>query len=316
MVIWERKNQSTLGDKMLFRVMPVVTMFSLCCLCMSSNATVAAVSPCRRNAEMISFSDAYFTSRAFIGQRVRCRGVLEKIKDCGPFILRPLEGELRDDEHIVHANIYQKIYIHRCNGDVKTCRCNDDEGTWLGLEGKRVVIEGVLSEPVPGCSMVSNEFMSPDLLESRITIDGGSSVANNVVLVEKQGTPYVSPCREFKVTIYLPNGGRYMIHYYSAVLWMAYVGPDRLAYITRPFPLYPQLADKKKVEKVWTMLNGLEKHIFPPAKNSCHTSVKCSPKRYSQIKAIEIHNPCDELLKSAKDLFHFVYEEQNKRNSN
>ena len=152
-----------------------------------------------------------------------------------------------------------------------------------------------------------------------ITIGGGSSDTNNAVSAEKQRVmqfEYLSPCREFKVTIYLTNGGRYMIHYYSAVLWMAYVGPDRLAYITRPFPLYPQLADEKKVGKVWTMLNGLETHIFPSTNNSCRTSIKCRPKLYSQIKAIEIHNPCDELLKSAKDLFHFVYEAQNKRNSN
>ena len=168
-----------------------------------------------------------------------------------------------------------------------------------------------MSEPMPGDSMVSNEFMSPVLLESRISIDGGSSATNNVLPAEKQGISYLSPCREFKVTIYLANGGRYMIHYYSAVLWMAYVGPDRIAYITRPFPLYPLLADKKKIEKVWTMLNGLDKHIFPSTNVPCSTSMKCRPKRYLQIKTIEIHNPGDELLKSVKELFQFVYEQQN-----
>ena len=283
-------------------------------VCVSSNVTAIAVSQC--GTETISFCDAYFTRLAFIDQRIRCRGVLEKIKDCGPFILRPVEGELRDDEYIVHANKYQNIYIHRCKGDVKTCRCNEDDGCWLRLDGKRVVVEGVLSEPVPGCSMVSNEFVSPDLFESKITIDGGSPSTNNVVPAEKESVPhfeYESPCREFKLTVYLADGSRYMIHYYSAVLWMAYIGPDRLAYVTRPFPLYPQLADKKKIEKVWTMLNGLEKHGFPSPNNSCRTSIKCRPKRYSQIKCVEIRDPKDALVKSVKDLFHFVYDQQNNK---
>lgn len=287
-----------------------------CCLCYalggydSSNVMVTVASPCRAAEEIVAFSEAYFTGAAFLCQRVKCRGVLEKIK-YGPLVLMPIDGEMRGDEHIVHANKWKFIGIHRCNGDVRTCRCNDDDGYWQGLDGKRVIVEGVLSEPMPGDSMVSNEFMSPVLLESRISIDGGSSATNNVLPAEKQGISYLSPCREFKVTIYLANGGRYMIHYYSAVLWMAYVGPDRIAYITRPFPLYPLLADKKKIEKVWTMLNGLDKHIFPSANVPCRTSMKCRPKRYSQIKTIEIHNPGDELLKSVKELFQFVYEQQN-----
>ena len=300
----------------------IFSVIALCCLyhvhgfCTSSDVTASTES--QYGTETISFCDAYFTSLAFIDQRIQCRGVLKKIKDCGPFILRPVEGELRDDEHIVHANNYQNIYIHRCNGDVKTCRCKEDDRCWQRLDGKRVVVEGVLSEPVPGCSMVSNEFVSPDLFESKITIDGGSSGTNNVVPAEKERLlhfEYESPCREFKLTVYLADGSRYMIHYYSAVLWMAHIGSDRLASITRPFPLHPLLPDKKKIEKVWTMLNALEKHVFPSANNSCRTSIKCRPKLYSQIKAIEIHNPCDELLKSAKDLFHFVYEAQNKQRS-
>ena len=290
----------------------LVYVITLCCLCISSNATVAAVSPCKRNAEMISFSDAYFTSRAFIGQRIMCSGVLKKIK-YGPLVLEPVEGEMREDEHIVHANKWKFIGIHRCDGAGEHCPCNDDGTFEQGLDGKNATVEGVLSESAATCSIASEDFLSPALFDSKITIVGGSSDTNNAVSAEKQRVTqfeYLSPCREFKVTIYLTNGGRYMIHYYSAVLWMAYVGPDSLAYITRPFPLYPQLADKKKVGKVWTMLNGLEKHIFPSTNNSCRISIKCRPKLYSQIKAIEIHNPCDELLKSAKDLFHFVYEQQ------
>ena len=296
----------------------LVFAIALCCFCQqgfcaSTNTTEASASPCKGETEIISFTDAYFTSRAFIGQKIRCRGVLEKIKYCGPFTLRPVEGELRDDEYIVHANKFQKIYIHRCNGDVKTCRCNDDDGYWQGLDGKRVIVEGVLSEPMPGDSMVSNEFMSPDFLESRISIDGGSSATYNVAPAERQGISYLSPCPEFKVTVYLANGGRYLIHYYSAVLWMAYIGPDRLACITRPFPLYPRLADRKKIEKVWKMLNGLEKLISPSADNSCRTSIKCRPKRYSQIKNVEIRNPQDSLVKAVNDLFHFVYEQQRQK---
>lgn len=296
----------------------IIFIGALCCLYytrggyVSTNVTATAAPPCKVDEEIIAFSEAYFTSRAFIGQKIRCRGVLKKIKYCGPFTLQPVEGELQDDEYIVHANKCQNIYIHRCNGVVKTCRCTNDDGYWQGLDGKRVIVEGVLSEPMPGDSMVSNEFMSPVLLESRISIDGGSSATYIVAPSEKQGTSYLSPCPEFKVTVCLANGGRYVIHYYSAVLWMAYIGPDRLAYITRPFPLYPRLADKKKIGRVWMMLNGLAKHIFPSKDNSYPTSMKCSPQRYSHIKTIEIRNPRDELLKPVKDMFHFVYEQQNK----
>lgn len=297
--------------KIKARLASAIALCSLCHVqgcCVSSNVPKTAVSPCRE--ETLSFSDAYFTSRAFIGQRIRCRGVLAKIKYCGPFILRPVEGELRDDELIVHANKYQNIHIHRCNGDVKTCRCNDDDGHWQGLDGKRVIVEGVLSEAMPGGSMVSNEFLPPDLYESRITIDDDSSVTNNFVSAERQGIPYVSPCREFKLTVYLADGGRYMIHYYSAVLWMAYIDSDRLAYIAKPFPLHPRLADKKKIGKVWVMLNELAKLIFPSKDNSYPTSIKCHPKRYSRIKALKIHNPRDDLVKSVNNLFDFVNEQQ------
>ncbi len=290
-------------------------LITLCCLCASSNATAAAESPCRRNAEMISFSDAYFTSRAFIGQRVRCSGVLKKIKH-GPLVLEPVEGEVREDEHIVHANKWKFIGIHRCDGAGGHCTCNEDGTFWRGLDGKNVTVEGILSESEAICSIVSEDFLSPALIDSKISVAGSPSDTNNVVSAEKERamqSEYLSPCREFKVTIYLTNGGRYMIHYYSAVLWMAYVGPDRLACITRPFPLYPRLENKMKMGKVWTFLNGLEKHIFPSTSSSCCTSIKCRPKCYSQIKVIEIHNPGDELLKSVKDLFHFVHEQQNNK---
>ena len=292
----------------------------LCCLChgdclgASSAVSAGSVTPCIGDSETVSFCDAYFTRLAFRNRRVKCRGVLTKIK-YGPLVLEPVEGEMREDEHIVHANKWKFIGVHRCDGTGEHCPCNEDGTFGQGLDGKNVTVEGVLSESAATCSIASEDFLSPALFDSKITIGGGSSDTNNAVSAEKQRVmqfEYLSPCREFKVTIYLKNGGRYMIHYYSAVLWMAYVGPDRLAYITRPFPLRPQLADKKKVGKVWTMLNGLGTHISPSTNNSCRTSIKCRPKLYSQIKAIEIHNPCDELLKSAKDLFHFVYEEQNK----
>ena len=297
-----------------------ISVVALCLFCylrgICAPTDVTSTVGTRYSVETVSFTDAYFTSLAFMNQRIKCRGILTKIKYHGPFVLRPLDGELRDEDHIVHANKYQNIYIHRCNGDVKICRCNEDDGYWQGLDGKKVIVEGVLSEPVPGCSMVSNEFVSPDLLESRITIDGGSANTNNVATVEKECVPhfeYKSPCREFKVTVYMANGSRYMLHYYSAVLWMARIGPDRLACITRPFPLYPLLADKKKIGKVWKMLNGVERYILPSKDNSCHSSMKCRPKRYSQIKSIEIRDPQDELVKSVQDLFHFVYEQQKQK---
>ena len=297
----------------------LVSAMALCCVgevrggCASSNVTATAVSPC--GTETISFSDAYFTHLAFMDERVRCRGILTKIK-YGPLILKPVKGEFRDDEHIVHANGWNAIGVHQCNGDGRHCLCNDDESSWRGLDGKTVIVGGVLSESAPSCSIVSEEFMSPALLDSKISADHGSAVTNNAFPEAKQSArhfEYASPCREFKTTVCLANGGRYIIHYYSAVLWMAYVGPDRLAAITRPFPLYPRLENKKKIRKVWAMLNGLEKHILPSAHDSRHMSVKCRPKRYSQIKSVTIHDPEDALVKSIKNLFDFVYEQQRQK---
>ena len=296
-------------------------IIALCCLshvrafCAVSNMTSTAMSSCSGNVETISFCDAYFTSRAFIGQRIKCRGVLEKIKH-GPLVLKPVEGEMRYEEHFVHASVLKAIGVHRCKWDDKYCLCNDDEMLWQGLDGKTVIVEGVLSESAPECCIVSEEFMSPDLLDSRVWADDGSPCTNNALLVAKQDaqkSEYASPCREFKLTFYLANGGRYMIHYYSAVLWMAYISPDRLLYFTRPFLLYPRLADKKKIERVWNMLNGLGKTILPSAYDSHHASLKCRPKRYSQIKSVEIRDPADELVKSVKDLFDFVYEQQRQK---
>ena len=305
-----------------------IVMIAFCYLCytyggcVSINVTTMAASPCKVDEEIITFSEAYLTCAAFLGQRIKCRGVLEKIK-YGPLVLKPVEGELRDDEHIVHANKWKFIGIHRCKGIERCCLCNEDGTSWQGMDGKNVIVEGVLSDSSPSCSMVSEEFMSPVLLDCRIKVDSSMSDTNNVSTDMAQrvsphqqaahGSEYESPCREFKMTVYLANGGRYMIHYYSAVLWMAYIGPGRLAYITRPFPLYPRLVDKKKIGRVWTMLNELEKHIFPSAKNSCRTSIKCRPKRYSQIKSVEIHDPDDEFVKSVKDLFDFVYEQQRQK---
>ena len=303
-------------------------VIAFCCLCyahggyVSTNVTATAAPPCKADEEIIAFSEVYLTGAAFLGQRLKCRGVLEKIK-YGPLVLKPVEGELRDDEHIVHANKWKFIGIHRCKGIERCCLCNEDEKFWRGMDGKTVIVEGVLSDSSPSCSMASEEFMSPVLLDCRIKVDSGLSDTNNVVTDKKQrvsshhqvsnGCEYESPCREFKLTVYLANGGRYLIHYYSAVLWMAYVGPDRLACITRPFPLYPRLADRKKIEKVWKMLNGLEKLISPSADNSCRTSIKCRPKRYSQIKNVEIRDPQDSLVKAVNDLFHFVYEQQRQK---
>ena len=303
-------------------------MIALCVLfhvggfCTSSNITATAISPCMGDPETISFSEAYFTSRAFINQRIKCHGVLTKIKH-GPLVLEPVDGEMRDDEHIVHANKWKSIGIHRCKWEEGPCHCNDDETSWRGLNGKTVIVEGVLTESSPSCLMLSEEFMSPVLLDSRITVDGGLSDTNKEGTDETQRVPphqhashsseYASPCQEFKLVVHSANGGRYMIHYYSATLWMAYIGPDRLANITRPFPLYPLIENKRKIRTVWTMLNGLEKLILPSVNNSRGTSVKCLAKRYSQIQSIEIHNPGDELIKSVKDLFHFVYEQQRQR---
>ena len=297
-------------------------IIALCCLshvrafCAVSNMTSTAMSSCSGNVETISFCDAYFTSRAFIGQRIKCRGVLEKIKH-GPLVLKPFEGEMRYEEHFVHANVANSIGVHRCKYDDHHCLCNEDESFGKGLEGKAVIVEGLLSEFAPGaCLLMSEDFMSPVLLDSRIMVDDDSSNTNNGVPIVRQGIPsfqYDSPCSEFKATVYLANGGRYIIHYYSAALWMAYIGADRLAYITRPFPFYPLIGNKKKIGRVWTMLNELEKHIFPSAKNSCRTSIKCRPKRYSQIKSVEIRDPADELVKSVKDLFDFVYEQQRQK---
>jgi len=296
----------------------IVLMMALCCLsyvrayCAVSNITSTIMSPCRGNAETISFCDAYFTSLAFIDQRVKCRGILKKIQH-GPLVLKPVEGELRDDEHIVHANKWKFIGIHRCKGIERCCLCNEDGTSWQGMDGKNVIVEGVLSDSSPSCSMVSEEFMSPVLLDCRISIDGGSLGTNNVVRIlnpNVQHGQYVSPCHEFKLTVYLSDGGRYLIHYYSAVLWMAYINSDRLAYITRPFPLYPRVRNKVKIRKVWMMLRGLGKHIFPGTNNLCPMSVNCTAERYSKIKSIEIRNPQNDLISNVKNLFDFVYEQQ------
>ena len=297
-------------------------MIVLCCLfhvrafCAVGNTTSTTMSPCSGNVETISFCDAYFTSLAFIGQRVKCRGILKKIQH-GPLVLKPFEGEMRYEEHFVHANVANSIGVHRCKYDDHHCLCNEDESFGKGLEGKAVIVEGLLSEFAPGaCLLMSEDFMSPVLLDSRIMVDDGSSNTNNGVPIVRQGIPsfqYDSPCSEFKATVYLANGGRYIIHYYSAALWMAYISPDRLLYFTRPFLLYPRLADKKKIERVWNMLNGLEKTILPSAYDSHHASLKCRPKRYSQIKSVEIRDPADELVKSVKDLFDFVYEQQRQK---
>ena len=181
------------------------------------------------------------------------------------------------------------------------------------MDGKNVIVEGVLSDSSPSCSMVSEEFMSPVLLDCRISIDGGSLGTNNVVRIlnpNVQHGQYVSPCHEFKLTVYLSDGGRYLIHYYSAVLWMAYINSDRLVYITRPFPLYPRVRNKVKIRKVWMMLRGLGKHILPGTNNLCPMSVNCTAERYSQIKSIEIRNPQNDLISNVKKLFDFVYEQQ------
>lgn len=302
-----------------------IGVITFCCLYyirggyVSTNVTATTVPPCKVDEEIIAFSEAYLTGTAFIGQRVKCRGVLEKIK-YGPLVLKPVEGELRDDEHIVHANKWKFIGIHRCKGIERCCLCNEDEKFWLGMDGKTVIVEGVLSDSSPSCSMASEEFMSPVLLDCRIQVDSGLSDTNNGVTNKKlrvsshqqvsNGCEYESPCREFKLTVYLANGGRYLIHYYSAVLWMAYVDPDRVASIMRPFPLYPRIENKRRLSKVWAMLNELEKQAFPSANNSHRSSVKCRAKRYSRIPITEIHNPQVGLIDAVRALFDFVSEQQ------
>lgn len=303
-------------------------VIAFCCLCyarggyVSTNVTATAAPPCKADEEIIAFSEVYLTGAAFLGQRLKCRGVLEKIK-YGPLVLKPVEGEFRAEEHIVHANKWKIIGIHRCKGIERSCLCNEDETSWQGMDGKKVIVEGVLSDSSPSCSMASEEFMSPDLLDCRIQVDSGLSDTNNVVTNKKQrvlshqqvssGCEYESPCREFKLTVHSANGGRYMIHYYSAVLWMAYVDPDRVASIMRPFPLYPRIENKRRRSKLWTMLNELEKQAFLSANNSQRSSVKCRAKRYSQIPTTEIHNPRVGLIDAAKALFDFVYEQQRQK---
>lgn len=300
----------------------------LCCLChtcggyVSTNLTETATPSCRVDEEIISFSEVYLTGAAFLGQRVKCRGVLEKIK-YGPLGLKPVEGEFRNEEHIVHANKWKFIGIHRCKGIERCCLCNEDETSWQGMDGKKVIVEGVLSDSSPSCSMASEEFMSPVLLDCRIKVDSCLPDTNNVVTNKKQrisfhqqvssGCEYESPCREFKLTVHTANGGRYMIHFYSAVLWMAYVDPDRVASIMRPFPLYPRIENKRRLSKVWTMLNELEKQAFQSANNSHRSSVKRRAKRYSQIPITEIHDPQVELIDAVRALFDFVSEQQRQK---
>ena len=109
-------------------------VLALSCLCytrganVSSNVMATAVLPCRVNEEIVTFSEAYFTAAAFLYQRVKCRGVLEKI-EYGPLVLTPVDGEVRGDEYIVHANKWKFIGIHRCKGVERYCLCNDDETT-------------------------------------------------------------------------------------------------------------------------------------------------------------------------------------------
>ena len=302
----------------------LVFVIALCCFCLqgfcaASNITEVAASPCKGDAEIISFSDAYFTSLAFMNQGIRCRGTLTKIQN-GPLGLEPDKGDMRDEEHIVHANKWKFIGIHRCKGIERSCLCNEDETSWQGLDGKRVIVEGVLSDSSPSCGIASEEFMSPVLLDCRIQVDNDLSDTNNVVTNKKlrvsshqqvsNGCEYESPCREFKLTVHTANGGRYMIHYYSAVLWMAYVDPDRVASIMRPFPLYPRIENKWRLSKVWTMLNELENQAFKSADNSHRVSVKCRAKRYSQIPITEIHNPQVGLIDAVRALFDFVSEQQ------
>ena len=280
----------------------------LCCLChgdclgTSSAVSAGTVTPCIGDGETISFCDAYFTRLAFINRRIKCRGVLTKIK-YGPLILRPVEGELRDDEHIVHAKRYPFIGIDLRNGDERSCR---------ELQGKTVLVDGILSMSRSKGSL-PGAFESPNLLRSRIIVAGCAldKDKSDEILTDDQVMShfqYVSPCREFKATIHLANGGRYMIHYYSAVLWMACVGIDGHAYVADPISLYPRSEDAEKIRRIWTTLSKLETSIYPSTGNSCRTAVNnCRPKRYSQIKQDEFCDSRDDSVAYAKELFQVGY---------
>ena len=280
----------------------------LCCLChgdclgTSSSMSASTVAPCFCDGETISFCDAYFTRLAFINRRVRCRGVLAKIK-FGPLILRPADGELRDDEHIVHAKRYPFIGIDLRNGDERSCQ---------ELYGKAVIVEGVLSMSQSEGSL-PGEFESPSLLRSRIIVDGCvlDKDKNDGILTGERVMSYfryMSPCREFKTTIYLADGGRYMIHYYSAVLWMAYVGINGHANVADPISLCPRSENTEKNRRIWTILGKLEANIYPSTGNSYHmVTNNCQPKPYSQIKRDEVYNSRNESIAYVKELFQIVY---------
>ena len=77
--------------------------------------------PCTVNSSeeqipLISFSDACLTPLAYSNRLIRCKGVLKKIK-YGPLIMRPVSGELHDDEHLVHAGDYLDIGVEMRDGE-------------------------------------------------------------------------------------------------------------------------------------------------------------------------------------------------------
>ena len=250
--------------------------------------------PCTVNSSeeqipLISFSDACLTPLAYSNQLIRCKGVLKKIK-YGPLIMRPVSGELHDDEHLVHAGTYLDIGVNMRDGE---------PGPDSDVYGKNVVVEGFLAVvPYPDLPYLDFPYHT-ELLDCRIVPEGADDNERRILPAEKLnagvGFCYRSPCDEFRLVARLETGAYYIVHYYSAKLWMAYVmnektsGLQRILAVTRPMPLFPGKKKNEGRQKlVWSYLERLKSLVQISDGTSCCEDGYCRANSYSNIKTTKI----------------------------
>ena len=238
---------------------------------------------------LISFSDACLTPLAYSNRLIRCKGVLKKIK-YGPLILRPVHGELHDNEHLVHAGDYLDIGVNMRDGEP-----DPDPDVY----GKNVVVEGFLAVvPYPDLPYLDFPYHT-ELLDCRIVPEGADDNERRILPAEKLnagvGFCYRSPCDECRLVARLETGAYYIVHYYSAKLWMAYVmnektsGLQRILAVTRPMPLFPGKKKNEGRQKlVWSYLERLKSLVQISDGTSCCEDGYCRANSYSNIKTTKI----------------------------
>ena len=235
---------------------------------------------------LVSFSDAYFSRLAFPNRLIRCKGVFKKLAD-GSTFLRPVDGELFNHEHLVHASVFSFIELRMQDG---VPGLNSDSN------GMEVVVEGLLSVDSDECSTYNPFSTAPTLLDCRI-LPGELSQAPCASFSGESsrigsGSCYKSPCDEFRLVAHLETNAYYIVHYYSATLWMAYVemkGGKRHVTAARPVVLlstHPRMLlpeDRKKQLRVLANLSRLGSFVPSTCRTCCKTGF-CLAKPYSQIK--------------------------------